>query len=229
MEAMDDVVREHFHGEAERYDALIPRLIPRYAEQGEALLDSLPFAADARLRVADLGCGTGALSELVLKRFPNATVRAFDLAPGMVDASRERLERFGERFTCQQADFASGDIGSGYDAIVSGLAIHHLAPDEQRALYVGLYAALVPGGVFAHREIVVGETEHETERFHDEWRAYIRSQGEDDAAWFARYVIEDRPVPLSSHLQWLRFAGFEAERCVWQHLNFVVITATRPG
>ena len=41
-------------------------------------------------RVVDLGCGPGHLTETLVKRWPSATVEAFDSSPEMVAAARER-------------------------------------------------------------------------------------------------------------------------------------------
>lgn len=45
---------------------------------------------DAPRRVADLGCGPGNLTETLAKRWPAATIEAFDSSPEMVAAARER-------------------------------------------------------------------------------------------------------------------------------------------
>jgi trans-aconitate 2-methyltransferase len=46
-------------------------------------------AEDPR-RVVDIGCGPGHLTEILAKRWPAATVEAFDSSPEMVAAARER-------------------------------------------------------------------------------------------------------------------------------------------
>ena len=42
-------------------------------------------------RLLDLGCGTGALAELVLARVPGSRLSCVDLSPRMADAARARL------------------------------------------------------------------------------------------------------------------------------------------
>jgi trans-aconitate 2-methyltransferase len=58
---------------------------------------SRPFAelvarvrAEAPRRVVDLGCGPGHLTETLIKRWPGATVEAFDSSPEMVAAALKR-------------------------------------------------------------------------------------------------------------------------------------------
>jgi tRNA (cmo5U34)-methyltransferase len=223
-----DAVRDHFDDEADRYDALIVRLIPGYAEQHAAVLSAIPFARDSALKVLDLGCGTGALSGLVLREFPNAHVHAVDLAPNMLAQYAERHAEFAGRFDCAVGDFADRDLGSGYDVIVSGLAIHHLDDAGKRDLYRRIAEALVPGGVFVQRELILGETAEQTERFHAEWRAFIADHGEDAERWFATYAAEDRPASLRDNLAWLAEGGLTDVACYWQRANFAVFGGVRP-
>jgi tRNA (cmo5U34)-methyltransferase len=225
---MSDAARGHFDAEAEQYDDLIPRLIPGYFEQHAALLETIPFARERPLRAADLGCGTGVLGEVLLDAYPEATLAAVDIAPNMVRACRARLERFGERVTCGVGDIAHDSFGGRYDAIVSGLAIHHLDDVEKRALYVRIHDALVPGGVFATRDVVLGETAEETEAWNEQWRAFLREQGEDDAYWFERHLAEDKPAALRDHMAWLEEAGFTDASVSWRRMGFAVWTAARP-
>ncbi|WP_244555013.1 methyltransferase domain-containing protein [Mesorhizobium prunaredense] len=42
-------------------------------------------------KVTDLGCGPGNLTELLVARFPAATVSGMDPSPQMIEAARKRL------------------------------------------------------------------------------------------------------------------------------------------
>ena len=69
---------------------------------GKAVLDRLPLRGDER--VLDAGCGTGRVTELLLRRLPDGTVIALDGSPAMIDAARERLAPFGDRVHYVVAD-----------------------------------------------------------------------------------------------------------------------------
>jgi tRNA (cmo5U34)-methyltransferase len=221
-------VREHFEREAFDYNGLIGRLIPHYHEQGEVLLALVPLAGDAPLRALDLGAGAGILAAHVLAAFPRSRVVSFDLAENMLAACRANLRRFGERVAYWQADFACDELGGGYDLIVSGLAVHHLDGDGKRALFRRLRAALRPGGALLIRDIVAGATPALTRRYEELWRAYMRGQGEDAAAWFAKYLAEDNPSSVEDQLRWLAEAGFGEVACHWRYFNFATFGGRRP-
>jgi tRNA (cmo5U34)-methyltransferase len=221
-------VRAHFDREAEAYDSQILRMVPQYREQGEILLQVLPFDADRPLRVIDLGCGTGVLSALVAAAFPLASVVACDLSANMLEVCRRRLAGFGTRASFWQADFSDCELGEArFDLVVSGLAIHHLEPLRAAALYKRIHRSLRPGGMFVNRELVLGATAAWTRRYEALWRQHAASSGELDAAWFQQYLDEDRPASVDDHLGWLHEAGFVEVACHYQRFNFAVVSGNK--
>ena len=221
-------VRVHFDEEASAYDAQILRIVPQYREQGELVLELLPFDANRPLRALDLGCGTGALSYLVLAAFPLATIVACDLSENMLAQCERRLARFAPRATYRQADFGLCELGSGeFDLVVSGLAIHHLDEAGVRALYRRIHGALRPGGMFVNRELVLGATPAWTKRYEELWRKHVALNGERDEGWFQQYLDEDHPASIDDHLAWLREAGFVEVACHFRRLNFAVFSGSK--
>jgi len=221
-------VRAHFDEEASAYDAQILRIVPWYREQGELVLEVLPFDTSRSIRVLDLGCGTGALSYLMLAAFPAATVVACDLSENMLAMCNRRLARFAPRATFRQADFGACDLGHGeFDLVVSGLAIHHLDGAGTRALYQRIHRALRPGGMFVNRELVLGSTSAWARRYEELWREHVALSGERDETWFRKYVDEDQPATVEEHLAWLREAEFVEVACHYRRLNFAVFGGSR--
>lgn len=221
-------VRAHFDAEAAHYDARILRIVPGYREQGEILLSLLPFSATTPIRVLDLGCGTGALSSLVLSAFLAATVTACDLAETMLDICRQRLAQYSLRVVFLRADFSSTEFGiDDFDAVVSGLAIHHLDAAQTKDLYKRICRALRPGGMFLNRELVLGQTQLWTRRYEQLWRDHVAAGGEQDSEWFQSYLDEDQPAAVDDHLTWLREAGFEDVACHYRRLNFAIFGGSK--
>ena len=221
-------VRAHFDEAASAYDAQILRIVPWYREQGELILEVLPFDAGRSIRVLDLGCGTGALSYLMLAAFPEATVVACDLSENMLGMCSRRLARFAPRATFRQADFGACDLGRDeFDLVVSGLAIHHLDGSGTRALYQRIHRALRPGGMFVNRELVLGSTPAWAKRYEELWREHVSLSGERDESWFQKYVDEDQPATVEDHLTWLRDAAFVEVACHFRRLNFAIFGGSK--
>lgn len=71
----------------DRYRALWLRLAGGAAEQ--AMLDDARALLRPGLRVLDAGCGTGALSRLLLNIEPEIDLTMLDVSPGMLDRARD--------------------------------------------------------------------------------------------------------------------------------------------
>jgi trans-aconitate 2-methyltransferase len=105
------------------------------------LLAQVPLAAPRR--VADLGCGPGNSTELLIERFPGAEVIGVDSSPDMLRQARERLPRC--KFV--EADLSSWMPQPDTD-LLFGNAVFHWVPDHPNVLR-RLLQALGPGGVLA--------------------------------------------------------------------------------
>jgi tRNA (cmo5U34)-methyltransferase len=181
---------------------------------GEGVLRSiLPKGATS---VADLGCGDGRLSALVLEECPDVgRVVAVDRSEPMLELARERFAG-DARVTVTWADL--GDpwaLTGSYDVIVSGFAIHHLTDERKRALYAEVADALAPGGLFANLEVVASATPE----LH---AAFLEAVGRlaDDP--------EDCLAPVHAQLEWLRQAGLEQVDCLWRWRGFALLTGCAP-
>jgi trans-aconitate 2-methyltransferase len=105
------------------------------------LLAQVPLVS-AR-RVADLGCGPGNSTELLVERFPDAEVVGVDSSPDMLQQAHERLPR---------CTFVAGDLAHWMPAheteLLFGNAVFHWVPDHPSVL-ARLLGALPRGGVLA--------------------------------------------------------------------------------
>jgi tRNA (cmo5U34)-methyltransferase len=212
-------VRSNFERQAFKYDRLIPKLIPYYQEQHTLLLNLIPFQSSDRFKALDLGCGTGILSHLILENFPQATVVSLDMTENMLVACQENLLTYRERSLLQLGNFATDDLGSEYDLVVSGLAIHHLDNEAKQNLFQRLFSAMNSGGLLLIRDVVTGATAKLTQQYEQLWRNYIKANGEDDRYWFQKYLEEDIPAAVEEQIQWLKEAGFTEVGCHWRYFN----------
>jgi ubiquinone/menaquinone biosynthesis C-methylase UbiE len=102
---------------------------------------------DARpSKVIDLGCGTGQLTRRLIERFPDATVVAVDLSPGMLAKAADRLGPILSehpaivRADAQRLPFASASI----DVVVCTESFHWYR--DQAGALGGLADIIRPGG-----------------------------------------------------------------------------------
>ena len=93
--------------------------------------------------IVDLGCGPGNSTELLVRRFPAATVTGIDTSEAMLASARERLP--GVRFA--KHDVATWEPERKPDLIYANAVLQWL-PDHRR-LFPRLFHMLAPGGVLA--------------------------------------------------------------------------------
>ena len=187
----------------------LSREIPHRATAEQMLLEALPSRVE---RFLDLGTGDGRMIALVRGRYPEA--RAVGL-----DASEPMLARAAERFASEPlVELHSHELASPlavegpFDAVVSGLAIHHLEDERKRTLFGEVQALLAPGGAFANLDLVSPASP----RIHERFRREI-GRTEDDPS--------DRLADLGEQLGWLRDAGFREADCHFKWLELALFVA----
>jgi trans-aconitate 2-methyltransferase len=93
--------------------------------------------------VIDAGCGTGRVTELLLRHLPRGTVLAVDASEAMVEAARGRFAGDG-RVRVVRQDLRELEVGELVDVIFSTATFHWIVDHER--LFGRLARALKPGG-----------------------------------------------------------------------------------
>ncbi len=106
----------------------------------QGVLARLPLNGDET--VLDAGCGSGRVTEALLRRLPRGRVIGVDGSPSMVAAARERL---GSRVEVRVLDLLELEVDEPVDAILSTATFHWIADHER--LFARLHAALRPDGL----------------------------------------------------------------------------------
>ncbi|MDR2963752.1 MAG: class I SAM-dependent methyltransferase [Bacteroidales bacterium] len=216
-------IKNHFEAEAREFDATILKLIPHYEEMIAALVAALPFGKNEAFSVIDLGCGTGTLAQKVKRAFPNARITCVDIAENMIAIAKLKI---GDDNRFIVSDFYNFDFPERYDAIISSLALHHLANDDDKQMfYRKIYNALAERGVFYNADVVLASTPYMQDLYMAKWREFMAksvSPEEMERKWIASYHAEDRPASLENHLKCLREIGFANIDVVWKYYNFCV-------
>src|SRR5260370_34009108 len=113
---MVQAVRKGFAADANSYDRARRRAVPCFDDFYRPSLELLPFGADDRFELLDLGASTGLLSAMIAEGLPNARLTLFDLTPEMLTIARQRLQPFGQRVKLTAAEFRRSAPSIPYDA-----------------------------------------------------------------------------------------------------------------
>jgi tRNA (cmo5U34)-methyltransferase len=190
----------------------LSREIPHRHLAEALLVDALPGRVD---RFLDLGTGNGRLISIVREAHPQARAVGVDLSEPMLARADARFD--GDGSVELRAHDLSDPLppGEKFDAIVSGLAIHHLEDARKREIFAEILELLQPGGAFANLDLVRSASPALHERFRQEI-----GRLEDDPA--------DRLADLSAQMGWLRDAGFANVECLFKWRELALMVATRP-
>lgn len=121
--------------DAKTYDAVSD---PQF-NWGMEVLDRLELGGEET--VLDAGCGSGRVTEELIKRLPSGRIIAVDGSEAMIAEARRRL---GDRASYKVSDLSELEVDEPVDLVFS-TATFHWIPDHDR-LFARLRAALRPGG-----------------------------------------------------------------------------------
>ncbi|MFE5948558.1 class I SAM-dependent methyltransferase [Streptomyces sp. NPDC056480] len=133
--------------------------MPDREERFRVMLDMVEALVGPKPRVLDLACGTGSITDRLLKRFPEATSTGVDLDPALL-AIAEGHFAGDERVTFVTADLKDPDWAAGlphesYDAVLTATALHWLHSEPLAALYGRLAGLVRADGVFMNADHMI--------------------------------------------------------------------------
>ena len=204
------------------YDETRLRLVPPFERLYRAAVDALGLAERPLRRVLDLGAGTGLLSVRIAQASPEAHFVLVDAAKPMLDRAAGAL---GDRADVLRADLRDELPPGPFDAVVSGLAVHHLDDREKRLVFGRIRQALGPGGVFVNAEQVLAATPALAAADAEWHRAASAALGATNEEWAAAEgrMSHDRCATVEDQLRWLREVGFEDVDCLFRERRFAVV------
>ncbi len=187
---------------------------------GTELAATLPANCHVQT-ILEIGCGTGNYTGLLMNRFPEAKIDAFDFAPGMVALAKEKLGEAGAvHFSCEDGEKFLATNRQAYDLITSNATMQWF--DDLDATFGHIAAGLTSNGIM-HASFFGPKTLQELGQglvdLFDEpvILAAAHFQGKDDllemaARWFRQVnVVENcykrRYSSLRDLLQYIRKTG----------------------
>ncbi|GAA2465352.1 class I SAM-dependent methyltransferase [Streptomyces macrosporus] len=157
--------------------------LPDREERFGVMLDAVEALVGPEPKVLDLACGTGSISDRLLRRFPKATGTGIDLDPALLTIAR------GHFAADSRVEFVRADLRDPewcdalphqeYDAVLTATALHWLREDELRTLYGRIAGVLRDGGIFLNADHMPDDT---TPRINEAVNAFHRARREREKA-----------------------------------------------
>ena len=224
MKKRFEIIKAHFEKEAACFDKLFFKVAPHYAEMMDGLMETLPFKKQDRIKVLDLGCGTGNLSKKILLAYPNAKITCVDIAENMLEMAKAKLKD-SDNVEFWLGDIRKFDLSGKYDVIVGSLVLHHIEEKDKPRFYRKIHAALSKQGVFFCIDILLSSNKYLQKLHMDKWKEFMRSNGLPTRKihdMIRRHQREDRPAIFKDEMDILSRAGFRDVDVVLKYYNFAL-------
>ena len=207
------------------YDATIASLIPHYRELLQAAAGVIDAVARAAPAVVDLGTGTGALAQQILKVRPKARLIGIDADAAMLQAAERRLRG---RIQIVEEDFEHARIPR-CDVVSASFSLHHVATGRRKAaIYRRAFGALRHGGMLVSADCFLASSTTLQTRHRQAWLRHLeRKYSHQKAERFLRtWAKEDVYFTLDRELELLKDAGFSVE-IPWRKDSFAVLVGLK--
>jgi tRNA (cmo5U34)-methyltransferase len=212
---------DFFDQRSQGYDQHMRRSIKSFQAFYEAVAGPIK-PTGKKIRVLDLGSGTGLALGSVFEKAPRAVIVAVDL-------SKKMLERLQEKYRCKKGqikivnesyldlDFPQGS----FDYVMAVMTLHHFPPEQKVSLYRDIRKWLKDNGIFIEGDYITPSAKEE-----ESLNAYRRLMKRLKNAAPGLYHI-DVPLSLKTQCNLLTEAGFEKVETVWHEEEAAVLAGKR--
>ncbi|MCP4608000.1 MAG: class I SAM-dependent methyltransferase [Planctomycetes bacterium] len=222
-------VEQFYNAVSKDYNKFINRAVPRYPEMLWAIFHYIPKDLKPK-RVLELGCGTGNLSELIVKKYPESEKVLVDISEEILSQCKKRLEG-NDSIEYYRADINELDFpADSFDLIVSSITIHHLKSHEKERLFKKAFSWLNNKGVFTYGDQFAGATKEIYDNHMKLWHQFALNSGctEDQwELWMKHQDEHDYHATAVDQILWLKKANFSSIDITWRYLLWTVITARK--
>src|SRR3989344_4460574 len=219
------------HYETKKYDDDIVRSIPGHEELHKHIdqIVQRDYSSKDRVKVLELGVGTGLTAERILRQMPNAEYTAVDFSEQILVGARQRLSQYD--ITLVNGDYSQIELPKNNDLVVSVVGIHHQeTDDDKKSLFQRIYDSLNETGAFIFGDLVTyrDPTEaalNEARHFH-----HLVENDQDEESlkeWAHHHKYLNKLASLEDQVEWLGEVGFREVTVVYQKFNTALVHAQK--
>jgi tRNA (cmo5U34)-methyltransferase len=174
----------------------------------------------AKVRVLDIGCGTGLELEAILSKVPNAVVTGIDVSEQMLRRLADKYANYSKQMTLIKGSYLTVPFGEGvYDYAVAVMTLHHFVSDTKRKLYEKIRKALKRRGKYIEGDWVVSSARERQYllEYEKKQRLEVSEEG-------SHHI--DIPFSLETQTRLLLEAGFSKVDVIWHEDEAAIYVAS---
>ena len=206
------------------YDRIIRTLIPGYEQILSTIIWLLSQIVPRDGKIIELGGGTGALAEAVLRTLPQVQIETWDVDANMLAVAQDRLSKFAGRVSLRNKSFT--EKLPECHAVIATLSLHHIPTlDAKRSVYANIFEALLPHGIFLNGDCTLDPAEPTHTVMLRYWLDFMAKNGISDSEGrnhFTEWAKDDTYQHLFDELTILVEAGFLRPEVYWKEGPFAV-------
>jgi len=188
---------------------------------------------NGKIKVLDLGCGDGALTNELLKVDDRIEATLVDGSSDMIKNAQQRLKSYeGLNYIHKTfQELLENDIlESDFNFIVSSLAIHHLSSEGKESLFQYILHHLKVGGFFLNVDVVRAPNETLEDWYRELWREWIAKNeliiGSKESFQHIPLQYKNNPdnytERLENQLNAMKSVGFNQVDCYYKYGIFSI-------
>jgi len=184
--------------------------IKEWAKLIESQIDKTAY----KVKVLDLGCGTGIEIDSVVKQLKKAEITCIDISKEMLNELERKYRLMSSQLKLIHASYLDIDLGeSEYDYVIACETMHHWEYDIKIKLYRNIYRAIKIGGRYIEVDYIVpSEVESKmAQDYYDIKDNKSLQKGE--------YYHIDIPFSVRTEIKVLKEAGFNIVEVIKEEYN----------
>ena len=215
--------------ETKKYDDEVKRSVPGHKKLHKEVSKFIKNNFKGKkVKVLELGIGTGLTAELLLKEMSkDSDYTAVDFSKNMLNGAKNRLSKYNVNFI--EGDFSKLKFTKDNNIVVSVIAIHHQKTDkDKKDLFKKIYNSLKKEGVFIFGDLVTYKNKEKAslnEALHYHHLVKKSKNIESLTEWAYHHKFLNSLAPLESQIEWLKKIGFKEVKIIFQKFNTSLIFA----